>query len=175
MTGVPPGTATIEPSDDDRDDRDTRSGGGEFLTWGEVLRVHQMLRAINAPTVADAAAARSVLALFGPDVRYPSEWHGADLWLTGEEETMEQGPDAANRGMVVAEVHELPVRVFERVLPNRWRDRGYYHVREHHAVIDRARGRRVPQFLLSPVGAAGAAEMETGRISRTALDTERPR
>lgn len=154
---------------------ETSGDGGDFMTWGEVLRVHQMLRAINAPVVADAAAPRSVLALFGPDVRYPSEWHGTDLWLTGEEETTEQGPDAANRGLVVAEVHGLPVRVFERVLPNRWRDRGYYHVREHHAVIDRTRGRRVPQFLLAPVGAAGEAEMDTTRIPRTALDTERPR
>ena len=168
MSVAPPGTATPEMFG-------TSGDGGDFLTWGAVLRVHQTLRTINAPPVADTAAVRSVLALFGPDEVYPSEWHGADLWLTGEVESTEQGPDAANRGLIIAEVHALPVRLFERVRPNRWRDRGYYHVREHHAVIDRARGRRVPQFLLSPVGAAGEAAMDTGRIPRTTLDTEWPR
>lgn len=166
-TVAPTATAAVTevPPDDDMQ--------GDYLTWGEVLRVHQTLRNVRASTVADATAARSVLALLGPDVRYPSEWHGDDLWLSGETEGLEQGPDPANRGLVVAEVHGLPVRVFERVRPNRWRDRGYYRVTDHHSLVDRARGRRVMQFLLSPVGAAGA-EMVTVEIPRSALGMERP-
>lgn len=165
-------TETTEPAETTQAPHDD-GAQGDYLTWGEVLRVHQTLRNVRASTVADATAARSVLALLGPDVRYPSEWHGDDLWLSGETEGLEEGPDPANRGLVVAEVHGLPVRVFERVRPNRWRDRGYYRVTDHHSLVDRARGRRVMQFLLSPVGAAGA-EMITVEIPRSALGMERP-
>jgi hypothetical protein len=114
------------------------------LSWRDVLAVHGSRRGIR---VTDRQA--SVLLDFGLS-SYVNRREGTRIYYEGEGKRGDQTLTPGNAGLLACLEARRPVRMFERVRPGVWFDRGEYLVVNVAQRCSKAQGRRVFEFTLEP-------------------------
>ncbi|MCS7069342.1 MAG: hypothetical protein N2Z75_10155 [Meiothermus sp.] len=113
-----------------------------MLTWKEVLAQHKTLRGIGAHSLLVDRGESGYPNRFLPDgsILYPGEG------LSGS-----QQPVKGNRRLLQALAAQTPLRVYQRIQPNCWLDRGLFRVEGVEYRWEEAERRYVYWFRLVPL------------------------
>lgn len=122
-----------------------------ILTWAEVVKIHRTQRGIRAPR---GGAEASIICNMSVDAPYPDRFIGPDvLRYVGQGFDGDQEMTRDNESLRQAIERGVPIRVFEHVAKNQFRDHGMWFGEgepEHH--LEPSSGRRLVVFTLRLAG-----------------------
>jgi hypothetical protein len=116
------------------------------LSWSEVFAFHGTRRGIGRQSLLVDRGESGYRNVFLPDGR---------ILYMGEGKRGHQEPLGGNLRLLLAHRESIPLRVFLRERPGRWRDLGWYRVEGWRYALLPEEGRYVYWFTLAPGGCAG--------------------